>query len=86
VLHDYASLGHQWAGRALGADGVGSRRTSMTDLNENTIRERAQWLWHQAGSPEGQDLEFWLQAEREVATEGGDLGSSDDEPRHDNFQ
>lgn len=54
----------------------------MSDLNENMIRERAQWLWHQAGSPEGQDLDFWLQAERDVAAEAGDLGSSDDEPRH----
>ncbi|MDB5528590.1 MAG: hypothetical protein JWR51_1693 [Devosia sp.] len=48
----------------------------MSDFHENTIRERAQWLWHQAGSPEGQDLDFWLQAEREVAAEGGEMGSA----------
>jgi len=48
----------------------------MTELNENAIRERARWLWDQAGSPEGQDMEFWLQAERELAAEGGELGSA----------
>jgi hypothetical protein len=60
----------------------------MTDLNENAIRERAQWLWHQAGSPEGQDMDFWLQAERELGAEGGDMGSRDGEESHgtpDNF-
>ncbi|SEQ11681.1 Protein of unknown function [Devosia sp. YR412] len=42
------------------------------DINENSIRERAHWLWKQAGSPEGQDLEFWLEAERSLAAEGDD--------------
>ena len=59
-------------------------------INENSIRERAIWLWKQAGSPEGRDLEFWLKAERSLAEEpeqGGvnqhqDEGSSD---RPDNF-
>lgn len=48
----------------------------MTDINENAIRERVHWLWHQAGSPEGQDLALWLQAERELKAEGGELGSN----------
>ena len=41
------------------------------DINENSIRERAQWLWKQAGSPEGRDLEFWLEAEASLIDEGG---------------
>ena len=56
----------------------------MTDINENAIRERAQWLWHQAGSPEGQDMDFWLQAERELAEEGGEIASNGaEEPSED---
>jgi hypothetical protein len=47
------------------------------DINENAIRERARWLWQQAGSPDGRDLEFWLQAERALRTEGGELGNQD---------
>lgn len=42
------------------------------DINENSIRERAHWLWRQAGSPEGRDLEFWLEAEQGLASEGDD--------------
>ena len=41
-------------------------------INENSIRERAAWLWKQAGSPEGRDLEFWLEAESGLAAEGSD--------------
>ena len=44
------------------------------DINENSIRERAHWLWKQAGSPEGRDLEFWLEAEQGLAVEGDDGG------------
>jgi Protein of unknown function (DUF2934) len=39
-------------------------------LRERRIREeiaaRARDLWDQNGRPEGRDLEFWLQAERET--------------------
>lgn len=41
------------------------------DINENSIHERAAWLWKQAGSPEGRDLDFWLEAEQSLAEEGG---------------
>jgi hypothetical protein len=30
------------------------------------IRTRARLLWEQNGRPAGRDLEFWLQAEREI--------------------
>ena len=33
------------------------------------IMERAQQLWEKAGYPEGRDLEFWLEAERQIKEE-----------------
>jgi hypothetical protein len=36
------------------------------DLREMLIRERARHIWEQMGRPCGKDLEFWLQAEKEV--------------------
>lgn len=38
----------------------------MSDPNENKIRDRAYHLWREHGCAEGQDLNFWLQAEREI--------------------
>nr|WP_091963704.1 DUF2934 domain-containing protein [Bradyrhizobium shewense] len=34
------------------------------------IHARAQQLWEEAGRPEGRDVEFWLQAERELMDRG----------------
>jgi hypothetical protein len=34
--------------------------------DESTIRDRAYALWEQAGYPEGDGVEFWLRAEREL--------------------
>jgi hypothetical protein len=31
---------------------------------ERLVRERAYFLWEDAGEPEGRDMEFWLEAER----------------------
>jgi hypothetical protein len=39
-----------------------------TDLIQR-IRERSYQIWEQEGRPEGQDLDHWLQAERELAGE-----------------
>jgi hypothetical protein len=41
----------------------------MAELDEKTIRERAQHLWEQAGKPEGMDQHFWLEAERQLKDE-----------------
>ena len=41
-----------------------ARRKSW--MQERAIRARARDLWEEAGRPEGRDLEFWLQAEREI--------------------
>ena len=32
-------------------------------LEHENIKERAYYLWEQAGSPDNRDLEFWLEAE-----------------------
>ena len=47
------------------------------DVGEN-IKQRAHELWEAEGSPEGRELEFWLQAERELSEASAAApGSSD---------
>lgn len=41
------------------------------DEREEQIRRRAHELWEQEGKPEGREMDFWLQAEREIAGEQG---------------
>jgi hypothetical protein len=36
------------------------------------IRARARELWEQHGRPKSRDLEFWLQAERELGQDGNE--------------
>lgn len=38
----------------------------MSDPREVKIRDRAYHLWREHGCAEGQDWNFWLQAEREI--------------------
>ncbi len=49
-------------------------RTTDTAVSSRTyhdaISERAHRLWHDRGCPEGQDVEIWLDAERELVREG----------------
>lgn len=46
--------------------------------HETCIRKRAHELWREAGSPEGQDLQHWLEAERELSGRASDpLGFPD---------
>jgi hypothetical protein len=33
---------------------------------EDKIRERAYELWQQSGQKDGSEMDFWLQAEREI--------------------
>jgi hypothetical protein len=47
-----------------------------TGLTEDEIRRHATMLWEQRGRPEGYDLEFWLQAERELKLDGNSTGVS----------
>jgi hypothetical protein len=37
------------------------------DGREEKIRQRAYELWEQSGKTEGSEMDFWLQAEREIA-------------------
>lgn len=39
----------------------------MANHTDDDIRDRAYTLWIEAGSPDGRDLEFWHNAERELA-------------------
>ena len=43
----------------------------MTD--DARIRERAQRLWLEEGKPEGRELEYWREAERQLRAEAGDM-------------
>ena len=38
---------------------------------ERRIAERAYHRWQQRGSPEGSDLDDWLEAEKELSKAGG---------------
>ena len=38
---------------------------------EQTIREAAYYKWDAAGRPEGRELDFWAEAEREQSSEPG---------------
>jgi hypothetical protein len=51
------------------------------DTNEAEIRECAYRLWQEAGSPEGQETEFWHQAKALIAERHGnaDIDSASEE-------
>jgi hypothetical protein len=38
----------------------------MVDVDEQAIRARAYRLWEAAGKPEGQEEQFWHEAERQL--------------------
>jgi hypothetical protein len=51
----------------------------MADPTEERIRIRAHQLWEAAGGPEGREVEFWHEAERDLkdgATNNTDEKSS----------
>lgn len=45
---------------ASGMDTAGER------LNEQSVRERAYFIWEREGKPHGRDCEHWTRAEREL--------------------
>lgn len=49
-----------------GRDSFGGGRMDDEELRRR-VEARAKELWQAAGAPKGNDLEFWLQAERECA-------------------
>jgi hypothetical protein len=40
------------------------------------ITARAYQLWEQAGRPSGRDLDFWLEAEREISAPADQIGGN----------
>lgn len=51
----------------------------MSGLEEK-IRERAYELWEQSGKTDGSEMDFWLQAEREIG------GKTSPEPPQDRLE
>ncbi|UGY25475.1 MULTISPECIES: DUF2934 domain-containing protein [Bradyrhizobium] len=51
------------------AEDIGQRLQRLVSRRgeQDEIRARARQLWQEAGRPTGRDLDFWLQAERELA-------------------
>jgi hypothetical protein len=46
---------------------AGEAETTADELERrHGIRERAHQIWLERGRPEGRDVEFWLEAEREL--------------------
>ncbi len=39
------------------------------NIDEDDIRARAHQLWERAGKPDGNDRQFWLEAERQLKEE-----------------
>lgn len=53
----------------------------MTQEQEDRVRQRAYEIWEREGCPDDQDLDHWLQAEREMTVsepqEAGEPASAD---------
>lgn len=49
------------------ADAVKSSPGVTRAISDDLVRERAYLLWEEAGRPEGDGVEFWLMAERELS-------------------
>lgn len=39
---------------------------SISISREDLIRERAYFLWEEAGRPEGDGIDFWVEAEKQI--------------------
>lgn len=53
--------------KAAVASGPGDQTPTSKSVLEETIRLRAHQKWEAAGKPDGDNLRFWLEAEREVS-------------------
>ena len=42
--------------------------SNFATISEDEIREKAYFLWEQAGRPEGNGADFWIEAERVLLT------------------
>lgn len=52
-------------------------RKLLRMMRRGQVRARAYELWEQAGRPTDRELEFWLEAERQIEEEREDRTSSD---------
>ncbi len=43
-----------------------------TDTRDDQIRQRAYALWEKSGKTEGSEMDFWLEAERQIALDAGE--------------
>ena len=53
------------------------KRKLLRMMRRGQVRSRAYELWEQAGRPAGRELEFWLEAERQIEQEREEQQSSD---------
>ncbi len=53
------------------------RAAGMAPELRRQIEQRAHALWEAAGQPSGRDVEFWLQAERDLAPQESIAGEED---------
>jgi len=52
--------------KASASSGRADRAQSGKSIPEDAIRIRAHQKWEAAGKPNGEDLRFWLEAQREI--------------------
>jgi hypothetical protein len=52
----------------------------MNQETDDRIRQRAYELWLQSGEPAGAEMEFWLQAEREITGESREAAGASKDP------
>lgn len=48
------------------APAKGCGKNISQEMLNTMITERAYYIWEERGRPEGQDMDIWLQAEREI--------------------
>lgn len=53
------------------------KRKLLRMMRRGQVRARAYALWEQAGRPAGRELEFWLEAERQLEEKREERQSSD---------
>ena len=52
------------------------KRKLLRMMRRGQVRSRAYELWEQAGRPAGRELEFWLEAERQLVAEREERNSA----------
>jgi len=66
TLAEPASANTTSKSKAPVASGPNDQIKTARFVSEETIRIRARQKWEAAGKPNGEDLRFWFEAEREI--------------------